>query len=57
MTLADASDSQAWANRLSVSMPGTMTNIVLGFRAVAFMRAERLMYSSRARSAASWSFC
>jgi hypothetical protein len=30
MTLAEANDSQAWANRLSVSMSGTMTNILLG---------------------------
>ncbi|VVN66503.1 hypothetical protein PS710_00135 [Pseudomonas fluorescens] len=30
LTLAEANDSQAWANRLSVSMSGAMTNIVLG---------------------------
>ncbi|MNP47033.1 hypothetical protein D3C76_1410700 [compost metagenome] len=30
ITLADASDSQAWASRVSVSMSGAMTNIVLG---------------------------
>lgn len=30
MTLAEANDSQAWANRLSVSISGAMTNILLG---------------------------
>jgi hypothetical protein len=32
MTLAEASDSQACASRLSVSMSGAMRNIVLGLR-------------------------
>ncbi|MNR53770.1 hypothetical protein D3C85_1738400 [compost metagenome] len=32
MTLAEASDSQAWASRLSVSMFGAIMYIVLGRR-------------------------
>jgi hypothetical protein len=33
MTLAEASDSQEWAKRLSVSISGTIMYIVLGLRA------------------------
>jgi hypothetical protein len=30
MMLAEASDSQAWTSRLSLSMPGATWNMVLG---------------------------
>src|SRR3990167_3551339 len=45
MTLAEARDSQAWAKRVSVSRPGAVTNVRLGLRGVALMRADRLSES------------
>ncbi|MNN91933.1 hypothetical protein D3C81_2101200 [compost metagenome] len=49
MTLAEASDSQAWANRLSVSMFGTMVNIVLGLWGASFLRMAGLRWRPDAR--------
>ncbi|MNG26235.1 hypothetical protein D3C84_1112010 [compost metagenome] len=56
MTLADASDSQAWASRGAVSSSGLTMNIVQSLRGVAIMLAALGMLSDGDVGSASGGF-